>query len=83
MTIEIKRPLAFPNRARIRVSIFADEILLTQRIFDPTEAFKQMDTAFSLATRQRVFAKIETLADAPGPPAETTIAQLSIAASGR
>ena len=41
-----------------------------------------MDTAFSLATSQRVFAKIETLADAPGPPAETTIAHLSIAASG-
>ena len=83
MTIEIKRPLAFPNRARIRVSIFADEILLTQRIFDPTEAFKQMDTAFSLATSQRVFAKIETFTNAPGPPAETTIAHLSIAASGR
>ena len=42
-----------------------------------------MDTAFSLATSRRVFAKIETLTNAPGPPAETTIAHLSIAASGR
>lgn len=82
IAIEIKRPPAFPNRARIRVSIFADEILLTQRIFDPTEAFKQMDTAFSLATRRRVSAKIENFTDAPGSPAETTIERLSIAVRG-
>lgn len=81
MTITVKRPPAFPNRARIRVSIFAAGILLTQRIFDPTETFKQMDTSFSLATSQRVSAKIENIDNTPDSSAKTTIEQLRIVVS--
>ena len=82
VAITVKRPSAFPNRARIRVSIFADEILLKQRIFDPTETFKQMDTSFSLPKSQRVAVKIENINNAPDhpSPAETTIKELKILA---
>ena len=64
-------------------SIFAGEILSKQRIFDPTETFKQMDTSFSLATSQRVSAKIENIDNAPDSSAKTTIEQQRIVVSGQ
>ena len=84
--VQAKKPAALErsqNRARIRVSIFADGILLTQRIFDPTETFKQMDTSFSLTTSQRVSARIENIDNTPASSAETTIKQLRIVVGGQ
>ena len=45
--ITVKRPNAFRQPASIKVSIFADQTLLTQQIFIPTEKFAQMDAFFS------------------------------------
>ena len=73
--ITVKRLNAFREHASIRVSIFADQTLLTQQIFIPTENFAQMDAFFSLEKNQRVSVQIENF-----HPAETTIKQLKILA---
>ena len=79
-SITVKRPSAFRDHASIKVSIFADQTLLTQQIFIPTEHFAQMDAFFSLEKTQRVSVQIENLhnTSAPPSPVETTIMQLKI-----
>ena len=81
-SITVKRPGAFRDHASIKVSIFADQTLLTQQIFIPTEHFAQMDAFFSLEKNQRVSVQIENINDtsAPPSPVETTIKQLKILA---
>ncbi len=78
--LTVKRLSAFREQASIRVSIFADQTLLTQQIFIPTENFAQMDAFFSLQKKQRVSVQIENLHDISDPllPVETTIKQLKI-----
>ena len=73
--ITVKRLNSFREHASIKVSIFADQTLLTQQIFIPTENFAQMDAFFSLEKNQRVSAKIENL-----HPVKTTVKQLKILA---
>ena len=73
--ITVKRLNAFREHASIRVSIFADQTILTQQIFIPTENFAQMDAFFSLEKNQRVSVQIENF-----HPVETTIKQLKIEA---
>ena len=73
--ITVKRLNAFREHASIKVSIFADQTLLTQQIFIPTENFAQMDAFFSLEKNQRVSVKIENLY-----PVKTTVKQLKILA---
>ena len=73
--ITVKRLNSFREHASIKVSIFADQTLLTQQIFIPTENFAQMDAFFSLEKNQRVSVKMENL-----HPVETTIKQLKILA---
>lgn len=73
--ITVKRLNAFREHASIKVSIFADQTLLTQQIFIPTENFAQMDAFFSLEKNQRVSVQIENL-----HPVEATIKQLKIEA---
>ncbi len=73
--ITVKRLNAFREHASIKVSIFADQALLTQQIFIPTENFAQMDAFFSLEKNQRVSVQIENL-----HPVKTTIKQLKILA---
>ncbi len=75
--ITVKRLSAFRKPASIRISIFADQTLLTQQIFIPTEKFAQMDTFFLLLKDQRVSVQIENL-----HPVETTIKQLKIETAG-
>ncbi len=78
--ITVKRLNAFRKHASIKVSIFADQALLTQQIFIPTENFAQMDAFFSLEKNQRVSVQIENLPDISASllPVETTIKQLKI-----
>lgn len=73
--ITVKRLNAFRKHASIRVSIFADQVLLTQQIFILTKNLAQMDTFFSLKKNQRVSVQIENL-----HPVETTVKQLKILA---
>ena len=73
--ITVKRLNAFREHASIKVSIFADQTLLTQQIFIPTEHFAQMDAFFSLEKNQRVSVQIENL-----HPVKTTVKQLKILA---
>jgi len=73
--ITVKRLNSFREPASIKVSIFADQTLLTQQIFIPTENFAQMDAFFSLEKNQRVSVKIENL-----HPVKTTVKQLKILA---
>ncbi len=79
-SITVKRLGAFRKPASIRVSIFADQALLTQQIFIPTENFAQMDAFFFLLKDQRVSVQIENLPDISASlvPVETTIKQLKI-----
>ena len=72
-SITVKRLNAFREHTSIRVSIFANQALLTQQIFIPTEHSAQMDAFFSLEKNQRVSIQIENL-----HPVETTIKQLKI-----
>ena len=78
--ITVKRLSAFREHASIRVSIFADQALLTQQIFIPTENFAQMDAFFSLEKNQRVSVQIENLHNTSDHllPVETTVKQLKI-----
>lgn len=78
--ITVKRLNAFREHASIKVSIFADQTLLTQQIFIPTEHSAQMDAFFSLEKNQRVSVQIENLHNTSDhiPPAVTTIKQLKI-----
>ena len=78
--ITVKRPNTFRDHASIKVSIFADQTLLTQQIFIPTEKFAQMDAFFSLPKNQRVSVQIENLHNTSDhlPPVVTTIKQLKI-----
>ncbi|MCY3872455.1 MAG: glycosyltransferase family 39 protein [Gemmatimonadetes bacterium] len=73
--ITVKRLNAFRKHASIRVSIFADQALLTQQIFILTKNLAQMDAFFSLEKNQRVSVQIENL-----HPVETTVKQLKILA---
>ncbi len=73
--ITVKRPNAFRQPASIKVSIFADQTLLTQQIFIPTEKFAQMDAFFSLEKNQRVSVQIENR-----HPVETTVKEMKIEA---
>lgn len=73
--ITVKRLNAFREHASIKVSIFADQTLLTQQIFIPTENLTQMDAFFSLEKNQRVSVKIENFY-----PVKTTVKQLKILA---
>ena len=77
-SITVKRLSAFRESESIKVSIFADQTLLTQQIFIPTENFTQMDAFFSLEKNQRVSVQIENL-----HPVETTIKQLKIETAGK
>ncbi len=72
-SITVKRLSAFREQASIRVSIFANQTLLTQQIFIPPKNFAQMDAFFSLEKNQRVSVQIENF-----HPVETTIKQLKI-----
>ena len=78
--ITVKRLNAFRKHASIKVSILADQTLLTQQIFIPTENFAQMDAFFSLEKNQRVSVQIENLPDISASllPVETTIKQLKL-----
>ena len=78
--ITVKRLNAFRKHASIKVSIFADQTLLTQQIFIPTENFAQMDAFFLLPKNQRVSVQIENLHDISDPllPVKTTVKQLRI-----
>ncbi len=82
MTIAVKRLSTVGKNVSIRVSIFADQVLLTRQTFDPTEDFTQMETSFSLKKKQRVAGKIENIDHSSGHllPAETTVKQLKILA---
>ena len=71
--ITVKRLNAFRKHTSIRVSIFADQTLLTQQIFIPTKNSAQMDAFFSLEKKQRVSVQIENL-----HPVKTTVKQLKI-----
>ncbi len=79
-SITVKRLSAFREQASIRVSIFADQTLLTQQIFIPPKNFAQMDAFFSLEKNQRVSVQIENFYDTSDPllPVETTVKQLKI-----
>ena len=83
--ITVKRLNSFREQASIRVSIFADQTLLTQQIFIPTENFAQMDAFFFLLKDQRVSVQIENLPDISTSllPVETTIKQLKIEKAGK
>ena len=83
--ITVKRLNAFRKHASIKVSILADQTLLTQQIFIPTENFAQMDAFFSLEKNQRVSVQIENLPDISASllPVETTIKQLKIEKAGK
>ena len=78
--ITVKRPGTFRDHASIKVSIFADQTLLTQQIFIPTENFAQMDAFFSLEKTQHVSVQIENLHNTSDhlPPVVTTIKQLKL-----
>ena len=79
-SIIAKRLSTFRKHASIRVSIFADQKLLTQQIFIPTKNFAQMDAFFSLKKNQRVSVQIKNLHNTSAPllPVETTVKQLKI-----
>ena len=79
-SITVKRLSAFREQASIRVSIFADQTLLTQQIFIPPKNFAQMDAFFSLEKNQRVSVQIENLHNTSDHllPVETTVKQLKI-----
>lgn len=78
--ITVKRLSAFREHASIKVSIFADQTLLTQQIFIPPKNFAQMDAFFSLEKNQRVSVQIENLHNTSDHllPVETTVKQLKI-----
>ena len=80
--ITVKRLSAFRKHASIKVSIFADQTLLTQQIFIPTENFAQMDAFFLLEKNQRVSVQIENLHDISDHllPVKTTVKQMKIEA---
>lgn len=84
-SITVKRLSAFREQASIRVSIFADQTLLTQQIFIPPKNFAQMDAFFSLEKNQRVSVQIENFYDTSDPllPVETTVKQLKIEKSDK
>ena len=79
-SITVKRLSTFREQASIRVSIFADQTLLTQQIFIPPKNFAQMDAFFSLEKNQRVSVQIENLHNTSDHllPVETTVKQLKI-----
>lgn len=79
-SITVKRLSAFREQASIRISIFADQTLLTQQIFIPPKNFAQMDAFFSLEKNQRVSVQIENLHNTSDHllPVETTVKQLKI-----
>jgi hypothetical protein len=59
--ITVKHMREFEENISIKISIFGDRILLTEKIFDPIEDFTQMNTFFHLAKNQNIVVKIENV----------------------